>query len=178
MKRVIAAMSALAFAAPGGVLAQSVAEGSRVRVKTADFRSAGKPADVNAFLDDIEGRSYWLKIDVVRVNRPFGGTDPTHVGPDGRVYYRGRIGTWLAHTQTSDPEEFVRAVHRSLVEHPDLEMDPRVWRPGSEVTIHATSAKKRCALSSRASCGSRRSSPGRSWERFGLQFRFNLRARW
>lgn len=36
----------------------------------------------------------------------------------------------------------MRAVHQSLVDHPDLELDPRVWRLGSEVTIHATSAKK------------------------------------
>ncbi len=105
----------------------------------------GQPKDVRIFCEQVKGNTYWLKIDVVRVQELIGGTDATNVYSDGTVYYRGTFG--LRQTQSTSAEDFAEEVRlkaqTAVEDDPLAEMQVRVWERGSKVVIHGAKAAKK-----------------------------------
>ena len=95
------------------------------------------------FCKEVEGKYYWLKIGVVRIQHTVGGIDATNVYPDDKVYYRAKFGGFRQ-MQSSSAEDFaeearVKAQTASVkgwtVSH------VRLWEKGSKVKIHKMKAK-------------------------------------
>ena len=55
-----------------------------------------QPRDVRMFCKEKQGKDYWLKIGVVRIQHTVGGIDATNVYPDDKVYYRAKFGGFRA----------------------------------------------------------------------------------
>ena len=98
-----------------------------------------QPKDVRIFCEQVKGNTYWLKIDVVRVQELIGGTDATNVYPDRKVYYRGTFG--IRQTQSTSAEDFAEEVRMKTL--PDKETKVRVWERGSRVVVHGAKARNK-----------------------------------
>ena len=96
--------------------------------------------EVEQYLYDLRGKSFFLKIDVVRVQRLLGGQDATNVYPDGRVSYRALL-TGLRSTVTTNAKDFVAEVQRISLQQRDENMTARVWNRGTRMLIHDTDVK-------------------------------------
>ena len=114
-----------------------------------------RPAIV-AFCKSVKGKDFYLKIDVVSIERPREGTDATNIFPGPRVSYRwtfdGRriqasditkkAPKWLntvelifdgKRIQASDAEDFAEEARLEVVRH---------YRRGTKVTIEKSAVKK------------------------------------
>jgi hypothetical protein len=72
------------------------------------------PREILDLLRSLEGRSTWLRIDVIRLQYPLNGKDATNVLPDGHVRYRLLMG--FRSTESTSTEEFTKDIQRSLQE--------------------------------------------------------------
>lgn len=111
-----------------------------------DFATA-QPKDVKQFCLEMEGKQFWLKIGVIRIQHPIGGTDATNVYPGNKVYYRAKFGG-LRQIQSSSAEDFAeeaRIAAQTLAQKSELGLTSHVrhWARGSKVTIHKIRAKKK-----------------------------------
>jgi hypothetical protein len=96
--------------------------------------------EIEEYLYGLRGKSFFLKVDVVRVQRLLGGQDATNVYPDGRVSYRALL-TGLRSTVTTNAKDFVAEVQRISLQQKDENMTARVWNRGTRMMIHDTEAK-------------------------------------
>lgn len=93
---------------------------------------AAPSREILDFLKSLEGKSTWLRIDVIRVQYALGGKDATNVLPDGHVRYRLKMGFRSA--ESTSTEEFTRDVHSNL-ERQHQAGQVRMVGKGSPVTI-------------------------------------------
>lgn len=117
-------------------------------VAIALFWSVGNiPAQTNEVrkvCKEMEGRNFYLKISVVRIQHLIGGIDATNVYPGGKVYYRAKFGG-LRQMQSTSAEDFAEEARVVAQKEADsgLRSHVRHWERGSQVKIHNVSAKKR-----------------------------------
>ncbi len=60
-------------------------------VQSAEAKDSKELAEIRAWCEELEGNTYWLRTDVIRVEGVLASTDATNVFPDGRVYFQGSI---------------------------------------------------------------------------------------
>ena len=89
-----------------------------------------RPAIV-AFCKSVKGKDFYLKIDVVSIERPREGTDATNIFPGPRVSYRWTFDG--RRIQASDAEDFAEEARLEVVRH---------YRRGTKVTIEKSAVKK------------------------------------
>lgn len=95
--------------------------------------------EVKDFCKELEGKTYWLKIGVLTIQRQYTVQDVTNIFPSGEVSYRGRVGkdwTEAEQTQTSTAEEFAAVVRQKTQD------DIQILQKGSKVIIDYTQPKK------------------------------------
>ncbi|HAA75270.1 TPA: hypothetical protein DCE37_09140 [Candidatus Latescibacteria bacterium] len=123
----------------GVVLASSVALPS-----TAVFAQSSA---VKKACKEMEGRDFWLKVAVVRIQHTIGGIDATNVYPGRKVYYRAKFGGFrqMQSTSAEDFAEEARGVAETEANKNQLGLRSHVrhWERGSQVRIHRVRAKKR-----------------------------------
>ena len=105
---------------------------------------AAQTNDVRKVCKEMEGKNFWLKIGVIRIQHPIGGIDATNVYPGGKVYYRAKFGG-LRQMQSTSAEDFAeeaRMVAQTEAEKGALRSHVRHWERGSQVKIHKIRAKK------------------------------------
>lgn len=68
--------------------------------------------EIKDFCKGLDKKVYWLKIDVLTIQRSLSWLDATNIYPDGKVYYRGTIGKDTDQTQTQSVEEFTALVRQ------------------------------------------------------------------
>ena len=100
--------------------------------------SAGGHRDVEEYLRGLEGKVFWLKADVLRLQYLLNSKDVTNVHPDGTVSYRAHLSGFHS-TITTDVGEFTRDVNRAAIQQ-NLDMSVRVFNQGTRVTVKKTSA--------------------------------------
>jgi hypothetical protein len=89
--------------------------------------------EVEDYLSSLEGKVFWLKADVARIQAALGGRDVTNVYPDGTVSYRYLMSGFRS-TITTDVSEFVAAARQASIQN------VRVFNRGTRVTVKDTSA--------------------------------------
>ena len=60
-------------------------------VQSAEAKDSKELAEIRAWCEDLEGNTYWLRTDVIRVEGVLASTDATNVITDGRVNFQGSI---------------------------------------------------------------------------------------
>jgi hypothetical protein len=95
-------------------------------------RGAAQPPDATRFVNGLIGKTFWLKVDVVRIQRMLGGMDATNIYPDGMVRYQARIG--IRRTESTNVEEFTKDAQRSIQQNRQ-EAQVRVASAGTKVTM-------------------------------------------
>lgn len=94
--------------------------------------------DVKKWASSLKGQEFFLKIDVVKVQYLFRGTDATNVFPGGLISYRATIGS--RQTQSESAEDFAEEARiRSAAE--DDPPQVRVLNRGSLVRIREVKAR-------------------------------------
>jgi hypothetical protein len=93
---------------------------------------------VKEYLGTLEGRSFWLKADVARIQAALSGKDVTNIYPDGTVSYRNHLSGFRS-TITTDINEFVAAARQASIQQ-GVERNVRVFNRGTRVTVKDTSA--------------------------------------
>ncbi len=96
------------------------------------FGAAAPPQDAKAFVEGLVGKTLWLKVDVIRIQRLMGGIDATNVYPDGMVRYQARIG--MRRTESTDADEFTKDAQRTIQQNKQ-EAQVRVASTGTKVTV-------------------------------------------
>lgn len=94
---------------------------------------AAPPFEVLAYMNGLQGKSMWLKVDVVRVQYVLRGEDATNVYPDGMVRYQLRVGG-IRRTESTSSQEFIRDAQRSLQQN-KTEGQVRVANAGTKATV-------------------------------------------
>jgi hypothetical protein len=93
---------------------------------------SGQAAELKTHCQTLVGQSFFLRVDVIRIESTIGGKDVTNVHPDGRVYYRGKVGNiGNFKAKESDNADDFAADARS-----DRGGQVRVYRKGSPITVH------------------------------------------
>jgi hypothetical protein len=87
---------------------------------------------VAAKCEALVGRRFFLRIDVIRIESTIGGKDVTHVHPDGRPYYRGKVGFVFSKAKETDSADDFAAEARA-----DRGGEVRFFRRGAAVTVHS-----------------------------------------
>lgn len=110
---------------------------STLLVLTFSFVYAGgeKDSTVQAIAKELKGQQKWLKIDVVRIQFALAGKDATYIYPDGKVYYRAKVGEGfdaLRDTQSTTAEDFAEEARKKIKEGGSV----RILNRGVRVTIH------------------------------------------
>jgi len=100
--------------------------------------SAGGHKDVEEYLRGLEGKAFWLKADVLRLQYLLNSKDVTNVHPDGTVSYRAHLMGFRS-TVTTDVSEFTRDVNRAAIQQ-NVDMSVRVFNQGTRVTVKKASA--------------------------------------
>jgi hypothetical protein len=100
--------------------------------------SAGGRKDVEEYLRSLEGKAFWLKADVLRLQYLLNSKDVTNVHPDGTVSYRAHLSGFHS-TITTDVSEFTRDVNRAAIQQ-NVDMSVRVFNQGTRVTVKKASA--------------------------------------
>ena len=103
----------------------------------ASSSASGQSDEVKEYCKSLVGQTFFLKVDVVRIESTIGGKDVTNVHPDGRVYYRGRVGSGFAKPKETDTAEDFAAEARR-----DDGGNVRIYKQASPVTIHKIKTKK------------------------------------
>ena len=96
---------------------------------------------VDEFLDSVVGKPLFLRVDVLRVQRPLGGQDATNVDRDGQVYYRAHVAGWRS-THTTSPQEFAEEVRQQARQNDQVGVSVRSWNRGTPVHIARAKAEK------------------------------------
>ncbi|RIK61584.1 hypothetical protein DCC62_27540 [candidate division KSB1 bacterium] len=89
---------------------------------------------IQAMAKELEGQQKWLRIDVVRIQYGIGGKDATYVDPDGKTYYKAKVGEGLSafrDTQSTSAEDFADEASKKIKDG-----EVRVWHKGRKVEIH------------------------------------------
>jgi hypothetical protein len=94
--------------------------------------------EVKEYLSSLEGKVFWLKANVARIQAALSGRDVTNVYPDGTVSYRNHL-SGLRSTITTDVNEFVAAARQASIQQ-GVERNVRVFNRGTRVTVKNTSA--------------------------------------
>ena len=100
--------------------------------------SAGGHKDVDEYLKSLEGKAFWLRADVLRLQYVLNSKDVTNVHPDGSVSYRAHLSGFHS-TVTTDVSEFTREVQRAAIQQ-GVDMSVRVFNQGTRVTVRKASA--------------------------------------
>jgi hypothetical protein len=93
------------------------------------------PPGVLEVLQPWQGKSTYLRVDLIRVQYLAGGKDATNVLPDGHVRYRLKMGFRASESTSTD--EFTKDIQRSLDKG---SAQVRVVGKGSKVTISSIQA--------------------------------------
>ncbi len=94
--------------------------------------------DVKNWAASLKGQEFFMKIDVVKVQYLFNGTDATNIYPGGKISYRATVGT--RQTQSEKAEDFAEEVRiRSAKE--DDPPQVRVLNRGSRISIRSVKAR-------------------------------------
>jgi hypothetical protein len=93
---------------------------------------AAPPPDAKAFIEGLMGKTFWLKVEVIRIQQALGGMDATNVYPDGMVRYQARIG--IRRTESTDAEEFTKDAQRTIQQNKQFSQ-VRVANRGTKVTM-------------------------------------------
>lgn len=102
---------------------------------------AGEPDPaIESFLRTLEGRSYELRVPVLRVDAILGHIDTTYAYPDGRILYKYLLSGFRK-TVTDDARELARDIRHAARMRDDEYTRPRIWRPGTRVRVHGMRVK-------------------------------------
>jgi hypothetical protein len=93
--------------------------------------------EVKEYLGTLEGKAFWLKADVARIQAALSGRDVTNVYPDGTISYRNLL-SGMRSTITTDVNEFVAAARQASIQQ-GVERNVRVFNRGTRVTVKDTS---------------------------------------
>ena len=93
---------------------------------------AAPPPDAVAFVNGLLGKTFWLKVDVIRIQGAIGGMDATNVYPDGMVRYQARIG--IRRTEATNAEEFTKDAQRTIQQNRQ-HSQVRVANTGTKITV-------------------------------------------
>lgn len=99
------------------------------------FAGGEKDSTVQAMAAELRGKQKWLKIDVVKIQYTLGGKDATHIYPDGKVYYRAKVGEGMdafRDTQSTTAEDFAEEARKKIKEGGSV----RILNKGVRVTLH------------------------------------------
>lgn len=101
-------------------------------VSSALSLGAAPPPDAVSFVNGLLGKTFWLKVDVIRIQQALGGIDATNIYPDGMVRYQARIG--IRRTESTDAEEFTKDAQRTIQQNRQFSQ-VRVANRGTKVTV-------------------------------------------
>lgn len=93
--------------------------------------------EIEEYLDGLQGKAFWLKADVARIQAALAGRDVTNVYPDGTVSYR-YLMSGVRSTITTDVNEFVAAARQASAQQ-GVARNVRVFNRGTRVTVKDTS---------------------------------------
>lgn len=93
--------------------------------------------EIKEFCKGLDGTVYWLRIDVITVQRSLTFLDVTNLYPDGKVYYRGTLGDDSDQTRTQSADEFAAAVRQRAPKDRYT-----ILKRGARVTVDYTSPRK------------------------------------
>ncbi len=95
-------------------------------------------SEIKNWAASLEGQEFFMKIDVVKVQYLFNGTDATNIYPGGTISYRATVGT--RQTQSENAEDFAEEV-RIHSANDDTPPQVRVLNRGSRILIRSVKAR-------------------------------------
>ncbi len=107
--------------------------------------SLGQSAEIKDFCKSTKGQSYFLRLDIIRIQHVIGGIDATNILPGPEVSYRAKFGGFRQ-IQSSTSEDFAeeaRLANQNQVSSGGLSSSVRSWKKGTEITIHKVKVKKK-----------------------------------
>ena len=121
---------------PGMLFGQTEDKEDKEDTEEIVVASSGK-ADIAAYCAAMEGKVYFLRVDVIRVQHMIGGIDATNILPGPEVSYRAKFGGFRQ-IQSSTAEDFAEEVRLENQNRKKGTMGSTVrnWKVGSKVTIH------------------------------------------
>ena len=99
-------------------------------------------AEIKDLCKSFVGNEYWLKIDVIRIQKLAGGIDATNVYPEGNVSYRAKLGGFRQ-VQSSKSEDFAEQARSSIRDNDLKYFDVRVWNRGTKIKVRKIKVKKK-----------------------------------